>query len=197
MLIAHPAHQGHTICVQTQQACCLLPGNACRCGVFNTVMAYQCSGSTRIAYLSNPNLRWNGRTIGDASTGWCAKRVTETAGFTGAVTAEKNPTWAGSIRSGLSASKCVDAASFAQGTQASAVPTAGTGWAWGRVGKGCAAGAAVNPAGARQTARVGGRRRPLHARAAVEQLRARQQCKQSVEQARSTAWVSVADAAVL
>lgn len=84
-------------------------------------MAYQCSGSTRIAFMSNPYINRPGTTtpIGSLTSGYCAKRVSETAAACGRVKAEVAPSASGSIRSALSTTKCVDAVTYASGTQAS------------------------------------------------------------------------------
>jgi hypothetical protein len=96
-----------------------------RCGSFHTVMAYSCSSggrsSTRIAFMSNPYINRPGTStpIGSLTSGYCAKRVSETAKAAGDVKAEVSPPASGSIRSALSATKCVDAVNYASGTQAS------------------------------------------------------------------------------
>jgi hypothetical protein len=85
---------------------------------FHTIMAYTCTGgSTRIAFLSNPAITFNGRSAGSATSGNCARRLSETAVPCGSVRAEVAPSTAGSIRTLVVANKCVDAWKFVVGTQ--------------------------------------------------------------------------------
>jgi hypothetical protein len=81
-------------------------------------MEYTCSGgSTRIAYLSNPAITFNGQPAGSATSGNCARRLSETAVPCSVVRAEVAPSTAGSIRTQMAANKCVDAWKFVVGTQ--------------------------------------------------------------------------------
>ncbi|KJV07862.1 M12 family metallo-peptidase [Methylocucumis oryzae] len=49
------------------------------CGLFRDIMAYSCSGETRIPYFSNPNVYWNGQPTGILNNADTARSMNVTA----------------------------------------------------------------------------------------------------------------------
>lgn len=84
-------------------------------------MQYQCSGvSLRPGLFSNPAINFNGVPAGNAQSGHCSRHLSETASKTALVRAEKfNALTSSTLATQLSATKCFDAAKYANGAQVS------------------------------------------------------------------------------
>lgn len=97
----------------------------CRCDLgtrnFRTIMSYGClnnQNAPTIDLFSSPALTWNGVPAGTSGSNDCARMLRETSAR---VASARNTVVTGgsggSITTGLSSTKCVDAPSFNSGTQ--------------------------------------------------------------------------------
>jgi hypothetical protein len=95
-------------------------------------MQYTCqspySGSVTVGFFANPSLGYSGVPAGDASSGHCARRLSETATRVSGVRAEVfNALTSSRLATQLSATKCFDAVKYINGTQVSCSMTEGRG----------------------------------------------------------------------
>jgi hypothetical protein len=84
-------------------------------------MEYQCSATNlQPGLFSNPNITFSSVPAGNAQSGHCARRLSETAERTGRARSEKfNALTSSTLATRLSATRCLDAAKYANGTQVS------------------------------------------------------------------------------